>query len=160
MRLPDTHGARFVAAMESYWQPDLKRDVLIPVAKPRLPAFAQIAPYMRRIDESGWYSNGGPLVQEFERRLAVHGGGGAARVATVANGTIGIALALLAYEVPAGTLCMVPAWTFAATAHAVRLAGLVPWIVDVNAASWALEAPARARIAARRPRPSGGGYSR
>jgi dTDP-4-amino-4,6-dideoxygalactose transaminase len=126
----------------SYWQYDAAVDLELPVARPRLPLADEILPYLRRIDQSRWYSNGGPLVQEFEARLANHAGQGA--VATVANATVGLALALLAYEVPPGSLCMVPAWTFAATGHAIRLAGLVPWIVDVDAASWALE-PAAAR---------------
>jgi dTDP-4-amino-4,6-dideoxygalactose transaminase len=81
-------------------------------------------------------------VGEFEARLASYAGGGT--VATVGNATLGLALALLAYDLPAGSLCMVPAWTFAATGHAIQLAGLIPWIVDVDPASWALE-PATAR---------------
>ena len=125
--------------MKSYWQPDLAADLRIPVAKPRLPGCEEISPYLRRIDQSGWYSNGGPLVQELEDRLAEHAGGGAARVATVTNATIGLALALLSYDPPPGSLCVVPAWTFAATAHAVLLAGLIPWIVDVDETTWALE---------------------
>ena len=127
---------------DSYWQYEAAADLELPVAKPRLPLADEIVPYLRRIDQSRWYSNGGPLAEEFEARLATHAGGGA--VATVANATVGLALALLAYDVPPGSLCMVPAWTFAATGHAIQLAGLVPWIVDVDAASWSLE-PAAAR---------------
>jgi dTDP-4-amino-4,6-dideoxygalactose transaminase len=123
--------------MDSYWQYDAAVDLELPVARPRLPLTDEILPYLRRIDQSRWYSNGGPLVQEFEARLATHVGNGA--VATVANATVGLALAILAYDVPPGSLCMVPGWTFAATGHAIQLAGLVPWIVDVDAASWALE---------------------
>ena len=77
-------------------------------------------------------------MQEFEERLAAHFGAGA-RVATVSNATIGLTVALLSHELPHGSLCMVPAWTFAASAHAIQLAGLVPWIVDVDLTSWALE---------------------
>ena len=124
---------------DSYWQFDAPGQVTIPVAKPRLPFFEEIAPYLRRIEQSQWYSNGGPLVQEFERRLESHIGGDGIKVATVGNATIGLALTLLAFDPPPGSLCMVPAWTFAATAHAIQLAGLIPWIVDVDLASWALE---------------------
>jgi dTDP-4-amino-4,6-dideoxygalactose transaminase len=129
---------------ESYWRSDLPGEMSVPVARPLLPSADEIAPYFRRIDKSRWYSNGGPLVQEFEDRLADHFGPGTAHVATVANATIGLAVSLLAHEVPPGTLCMVPAWTFAASAHAIQLAGLVPWIVDVSPTSWALD-PASAR---------------
>ena len=125
--------------MESYWQADVVANPEIPVSKARLPEFDHIAGYLRRIDANRWYSNGGPLAREFEARLAARAGAGPECVTTVANGTIGLTLALEALEPPAGTLCMVPAWTFAATAHAIRLAGVVPWIVDVDRETWALE---------------------
>jgi dTDP-4-amino-4,6-dideoxygalactose transaminase len=128
----------------SYWQYEAAVDLGLPVAKPRLPLAHEILPYLRRIDQSRWYSNSGPLIQEFESRLATHAGKGA--VATVANATIGLTLALLTYDLPPGSLCMVPAWTFAATGHAIQLAGLVPWIVDVDAASWALEPVAAKKL--------------
>ncbi len=127
---------------DSYWQYEVAADLELPVAKPRLPAAEEILPYLRRIDQSRWYSNGGPLVQEFEVRLAQHAGGGP--VATVANATVGLTLALLAHELPPNSLCMVPSWTFAASGHAIEQAGLIPWIVDVDAESWALE-PGAAR---------------
>jgi dTDP-4-amino-4,6-dideoxygalactose transaminase len=129
---------------KSYWRSDVPEEISIPVARPWLPSADEIAPYLRRIDQSRWYSNGGPLVQEFEARLADHFGGGTTRVATVANATIGLALALIAHELPRESLCMVPAWTFAATGQAIELAGLTPWIVDVDLTSWAL-APRAAR---------------
>jgi dTDP-4-amino-4,6-dideoxygalactose transaminase len=114
----------------------------VPVAKPRLPLAAEILPYLRRMDQNRWYSNSGPLVEELEARLAAYAGGGS--VATVANATIGLTLALLACDVTPGALCMVPSWTFAASGHAIQLAGLVPWIVDVDLKTWALE-PGAAR---------------
>ena len=140
-------------AQASLWRSDSAAPGLLPVAKPRLPLAEQILPYLRQIDQSGWYSNGGPRILEFEERLALHCGGAEARVATVANATIGLVLALLASDVPEGTLCMVPSWTFAATGHAIQLAGLVPWMVDVSAGTWALEAAAAREILADAPRP-------
>jgi dTDP-4-amino-4,6-dideoxygalactose transaminase len=128
--------------VKSFWRADAGHEEKIPVAKPQLPAFERIVPYLQRIDAARWYSNGGPLVREFEERLAGHVGGGDAHVATVANATIGLSLALLAHDLVPGTFCMVPSWTFAATGHAILLAGLVPWIVDVNRETWALQAEA------------------
>lgn len=75
-----------VERAKSYWHFDLPGEMSIPVARPRLPTTDEIAPYLRRIDASRWYSNGGPLVQEFEERLAQHFSDGSARVATVATG--------------------------------------------------------------------------
>ncbi len=136
---------------DSYWQYEAALDLELPVAKPRLPLAGEILPYLHRIDQSRWYSNSGPLVQEFESRLASHAGGGA--VATVANATVGLTLALLTYDLPPGSLCMVPSWTFAATGHAIELAGLVPWIVDVDAESWALEPEAARELLRDAPGP-------
>ena len=103
----------------------------IPVAAPNMPRAADLAPYLERIDAAGWYSNFGPLVLEFEDRLAARFDRGAT-VVTVANGTLALTLALEALDLSRGSLCALPSWTFVATAHAVRMAGLVPWFVDVQ----------------------------
>ena len=115
-----------------------RKDYRIPVARPRLPRLDQIAPYIKSIDQSRNYSNGGALCGELEARLAAKGGGGAS-VAAVCNATTGLTIALQIGQVVPGTYCAVPAWTFAATAHAIRLAGLIPWIVDVDTATWTLD---------------------
>ncbi len=107
--------------------------------RPRLPTAAQIAPYLQEIDENRWYSNFGPLAERFEKRLSAHFGGRMDSVLTVANGTIGLTLALRAVAPLPGDLCMLPAFTFTASASAVVAAGLVPWFVDVDPATWALE---------------------
>lgn len=119
-------------------------DVRIPVARPLLPPAPDLLPYLERVDASRWYSNGGPLAGELVTRIADRAGVGSARVALVANATIGLTLALEALEVPRGTLCMMPAWTFAASAHAAVAAGLIPWFVDVDERTWSLT-PALAR---------------
>lgn len=103
----------------------------LPVAAPSLPSADRIAPYLQRIDASGWFSNFGPLVQELESRLAARFEA-PTEVVTVTNGTLGLTLALMALELPAGAFCAVPSWTFVATAHAVLMAGLTPWFVDVG----------------------------
>jgi dTDP-4-amino-4,6-dideoxygalactose transaminase len=125
----------------TYWQAEPGVPITVPVARPRLPSLDEIAGYIARIDETRWYSNGGPLCGEFEARLAERSGKDA-HVVTVSNATVGLMLALQAVGAAPGTLCMVPAWTFVATAHAACMAGLVPWIVDVDLESWALDADA------------------
>jgi dTDP-4-amino-4,6-dideoxygalactose transaminase len=116
---------------------------LLPVARPSLPRFEALAPYLRRIDEGRWYSNFGPLLNAFEARLADRFGHGA-QVVTVVNATQALTLTLLALDLPRGALCMVPSYTFVATAHAVVAAGLTPWFVDVDPADWMLS-PGAAR---------------
>ena len=95
-------------------------------------------PWLRRIDASRVYSNMGPLCQLFAARLGDHFGAGGDTVLPVANGTLGLVTALLAAGVAAGQRCLLPAWTFVASGHAVRAAGLEPWFVDVDEQSWAL----------------------
>lgn len=124
----------------------------IPVARPLLPTTVALTPYLERIDEARWYSNFGPLLVELETRLAARFARPTA-VATVANGTLAITLALQALGCEAGGLCAMPAWTFAATAHAVRQAGLEPWLLDVDPVTWMLDPAATVEALAVAPAP-------
>jgi dTDP-4-amino-4,6-dideoxygalactose transaminase len=126
----------------------------VPIARPRLPTRAAIAPYLDRIDEARWYANHGPLVVELERRLAARLAG-AAQVATVANGTVAITLALRAAGARPGTLCLMPAWTFVASPHAALDAGLTPYFVDVDPETWMLDPAATLAAIASAPQEVG-----
>lgn len=118
----------------------------IAVHRPSLPAAEALLPYLRRIDANRWYSNMGPLVVELAERLEDRFGTPRGSVHPVANATLGLTLALLALTDGRPGLCLHPAWTFVATAHAARLAGLTPFLADVDAASQQLT-PALARAA-------------
>lgn len=112
--------------------------MFIPVLRPRLPPLTSLAPYLNRIDANRAYSNFGPLVREFEARLAEryelppHG------VIGVANATAGLTAALAVQETPRGSLCVMPAWTFIASPLAAMHAGLVPHFLDVGE-DWTLQ---------------------
>ena len=123
---------------------------MIPVARPRLPSAARILPYLREIDVAGWYSNHGPLSRRFQAGLATHWGVQAAEVALLSNATAALTLALLAGGAVPGGRCLMPSWTFAASAGAVRAAGLVPHFVDVRADTWAPD-PAEVQALAGQP---------
>ena len=107
------------------------------VARPELPRSEALLPYLTRIDEARWYSNFGPLLTEFEARLAARFEAGAS-IVTCVNGTQALSLTLQAMQLPKGSLCALPAYTFVATAHAVLAAGLTPYFLDVDAESWTL----------------------
>ncbi|WP_338663453.1 aminotransferase class I/II-fold pyridoxal phosphate-dependent enzyme [Pararoseomonas sp. SCSIO 73927] len=111
----------------------------IPVARPRLPAAEAILPYLQEIDANHWYANHGLLWLRLQSRLAAHWGMGGDEVALTANATLALALALRATGVAPGRKCLMPAWTFVATAGAARGAGLVPHFADVDAGTWALD---------------------
>lgn len=118
--------------------------LVVPIFRPRLPTADALAPLLREIDESRWYSNFGPLVQRFETGLAARLHVAGCSAVTVANATVGIALAL--QDVCGGRpgICMMPAWTHVASAVAATAVGLTPWFVDVASDTWQLH-PAAAR---------------
>lgn len=75
-----------------------------------------------------WFSNRGPLVEEFERQIAAY-----LRVKhaiCVCNATIGLEVALCATRAEGEVI--VPAYTFVATAHAVQWRGLTPVFADID----------------------------
>ena len=124
---------------------------LLPVMRPMLPTVPQLLPYLARIDQSRIYSNFGPLAGALEARFATHFGVARDAVTTVANATLGLTLALTAQGAEPGTLCVMPAWTFVASAQAAVTAGLVPFFVDVDATTWALDPNAMPDVIARAP---------
>ncbi|MEA2977375.1 MAG: hypothetical protein QOF19_2895 [Alphaproteobacteria bacterium] len=107
--------------------------------RPKLPSASRLIPYLKSIDASRVYSNFGPLALSLEDRLAEHYRLNEGTVVTVANATLGLAIALAAQQPPPGSLCVLPAWTFVASAHAAVMAGLVPYFVDVDPETWALD---------------------
>ena len=117
-------------------------DLPIPICKPLLPPAESILPYLRRLDASRIYSNFGPLVREFEARFAQSCSVKDLRLVTAANGTLAIQAALMARckgVSQSRNLCLLPAFTFAATVTAVISAGLVPMFVDVDAATCVID---------------------
>jgi dTDP-4-amino-4,6-dideoxygalactose transaminase len=92
------------------------------------------------IRDSGIYSNYGPVNTHFEQALTNRLFGGVGGCVTVCNATIGLMLAIR--EVvgePVGgerRYALMPAFTFAATAHAALWAGLTPLLCDVDEETW------------------------
>ncbi|MBI3148367.1 MAG: DegT/DnrJ/EryC1/StrS family aminotransferase [Betaproteobacteria bacterium] len=107
---------------------------------PDLPEAEALLPLLRQIDANAWYSNFGPLVHRYEEMLGVLTGaqtlGGEA--VTLSSGTAALVLGLRALDLPVGSRVLLPAFTFAATLLAVREAGLVPVLGDVDAEDWTL----------------------
>lgn len=112
----------------------------IPLMIPDLPDADAMLPYLRRIDAVRWYTNFGPLVREFEQALAktLMAAVGRPHVVTCANATLALELALQCLSLPPGARVLIPGLTFVATATAVKRAGLMPVIADVDPRSWLL----------------------
>ncbi|WP_204009444.1 aminotransferase class I/II-fold pyridoxal phosphate-dependent enzyme [Sphaerimonospora thailandensis] len=77
-----------------------------------------------------WLTNNGPLVREFEARIAALTG--ARHCVTTCNATTGIQIAAKAAGIRAGDEVIVPSFTWVATAHALEWIGIVPVFCDVD----------------------------
>ena len=114
---------------------------MIPLLIPDLPLADELLPWLKQIDSNKWYSNFGPLVQEFEAQLStiIH-----SPLVSVNSGTSALELSLGALNLPAQTKVLLPGFTFPATATAVKALGLQPLFSDIDPDSWQLT-PAIAR---------------
>ena len=92
----------------------------------------------------------GAAVEEFEHRIAESVG--TAHAAVVSSGTAALHLALLALEIGPGDEVIVPAYTFPATANAVRLCGATAVLVDVDPDTFIADAGAVAAAVTERTR--------
>jgi len=113
----------------------------VPLLRPLLPDAHALLPYLHRIDSNRFYTNFGPLQNEFLQCLlnlqrlkegcTVHG-------LLTTNATLGLELAIAALDLPPGSHVAVPALTFVATATAIERCGHVPVVLDVDSQSWLL----------------------
>src|SRR5579862_2114569 len=92
----------------------------------------------------------GPEVAAFEREMGAFLGG--VDAVGCASGTDALVLALRALEIGAGDEVIVPAFTFAATAEAVVLAGATPVFADIEPETFTLDAPSAATLVGPRTR--------
>src|SRR2546428_10068305 len=84
---------------------------------------------------SGWVTNDGPNLREFERRLA--GYLGVEDCVAVSSGSAALLLAILALDLRGGT-AVLPSFTFLATLNAIVLAGMTPVFCDIEPDTWTL----------------------
>lgn len=122
-----------------------------PVLRPRLPTADKLHPYLKRIDAARWYTNGGPVLREFEQKLANHFGVSNPCLVTSSNATLAISQALRAVALQAGGVCVMPSWTFVASAAAAVWAGLEPHFIDVAEESWTIRPEDVLRLSKERP---------
>jgi dTDP-4-amino-4,6-dideoxyglucose len=97
---------------------------------------------LNRALDNRWLTNGGPLVQEFEQRVAELTE--VRNCVATCNATMALQLLYMATEL-SGEVIM-PSMTFVATAHAARILGLTPVFCDVDPATGCLD-PQEAEVA-------------
>jgi len=111
----------------------------IPLMRPKLPDAAQLMPYLREIDANRWYTNFGPLEQRLTGRFASRYGVANDEVVCLSNATTALSISLAALAGGTGQYCLMPSFTFVASAQAVLAAGLTPYFLDIDPATWRLD---------------------
>ena len=125
-----------------------KRSPPIKLLSPNLPSCREILPWLEEIDRNRRYTNFGPLCQRLERDLAALTA--ARSVVCLSSCTLGLELALQAFDLAPGGTVLVPALTFPATATAILRSGLKPLFGDVEEGSLTLTSKVARTAAAER----------
>ena len=100
----------------------------IAVTQPFMPPLDEFLPYLERIWESKWLTNGGPFHQELEGALSDYLG--VEHLSLFANGTIALVTALQTLRIT-GEVITTP-YSFVGTAHALLWNSITPVFVDVE----------------------------
>ena len=101
---------------------------LLHVGRPNIGDRSEVYNLMDDIFDRRWLTNNGPVVQEFEERLAAILG--TRHCVAVCNATIGLELAIRSVGMTGEVI--VPSFTFIATAHALEWQGIKPVFCDVD----------------------------
>lgn len=98
------------------------------VGRPNIGQRETIVKYFNQILDNRWFTNNGPFVQDFERRIAEMVG--VNHCIAVCNGTIAMEIAVRALELKGEVI--VPSMTFIATAHSLQWQEITPVFCDVD----------------------------
>lgn len=98
------------------------------VTQPDLPPLEEVQAYLAQIWENKWLTNGGPVHEEFEKKLA--GFLNVPYVSLFANGTLALLIALRTLDIK-GEAITTP-YSFVATTHALQWNNIKPVFVDIE----------------------------
>jgi dTDP-4-amino-4,6-dideoxygalactose transaminase len=113
----------------------------IPLVRPAPAKLSLAIPELEALEESGMFSNFGPVNTRFEQEMLQRFFGGEGACTTVCNATIGLMLAIkdAVGDPPPGRFALMPGFTFAAAAHAALWCGLTPLLCDIDPTNWAAD---------------------
>lgn len=111
------------------------------VTKTYLPPIDEFLAYVSEIWRTGQLTNQGPLVAEFEQQVSRYLGLEDSHLHFVANGTIGLQLALRSLGVTSGEVITTP-FSYVATVSSILWERCTPVFVDIDAETLALKADA------------------
>ena len=120
----------------------------IPLVRPAPPQLSLALAELESLEQSGIFSNFGPVNSRFEQEMLERFFGGQGACMTVCNATIGLMLAIkeAVGDAAPGQYALMPSFTFAAAAHAALWCGLKPLLCDIHPATWAADPPAESRM--------------
>jgi dTDP-4-amino-4,6-dideoxygalactose transaminase len=113
----------------------------IPMVRPAPPRLSLAIEELQALEESGIFTNFGPVNERFERRMLERFFGGEGACMTVCNATIGLMIAIKEAigDRTTGQYALMPSFTFAAAAHAAIWCGLTPLFCDIDPNTWAAD---------------------
>ena len=123
-------------------------EVVIPITRPDLPLLDEYVSLLQEIWDSRMLSNFGPFAQRLEGLAASTIG---VPVTAVVSGDIGLVLTIRALRLPAGSVAIVPSYTFNSTVNAVIWNNLVPQFVDIDPVTYTLDPESVGRALATGP---------
>ena len=106
-------------------------DEMLHVGRPNIGQRDRLIARLNDILDRRWLTNNGPMVQEFEARLADFLG--VKHCIAVVNATVGLELAIRALGLSGEVI--VPSFTFIATAHALQWQEITPVFCDIDPAT-------------------------
>ncbi|MCA8951649.1 MAG: DegT/DnrJ/EryC1/StrS family aminotransferase [Planctomycetes bacterium] len=119
---------------------------MIPITRPELPPLADYVHLLERIWSTRMLSNFGEFSQALEKIASDYLRTGAR---AVVSGDVGLVCAISCLELPAGTTCLVPSFTFNSTINAVLWNDLIPVFVDIDPETFCMDPDAAAAAAER-----------
>ena len=104
--------------------------------RPRVPASGELEPFLAEMSETGYVSNFGPICQRYEETLAEMFQ--VKHCLALSNLSSGLMFMPWAAGLDGGEV-IIPSFTFVATAHSMKLAGLTPVFADIDPESYCLD---------------------
>lgn len=112
------------------------------VGRPNVGSRELFLEYVAKIFDNCWLSNNGPIVQDFEQRVADHHD--VKHCVAMCNGTIALEIAIRALELKGEVI--IPSYTFIATAHALSWQSITPVFADIDPVTHNLDPDAVRRM--------------
>lgn len=98
------------------------------VGRPNIGSREAFLKHVGDIFDRRWLTNNGPLVQEFEKRVAEYHD--VEHCVAICNGTVALEIAIRAAGLQGEVI--IPSYTFVATAHALHWQGITPVFADID----------------------------